>query len=45
MTSATTTTETAKYVIKCDDCKVTIGTTDSLRESAEGGQCAKCEAK
>ncbi len=33
---------TSKYVIKCDDCKQTIGHTDSLRESAEGGRCDLC---
>lgn len=30
------------YVIKCDDCKQTIGKTNSLQESAAGGQCASC---
>ena len=32
-----------KYIIKCDECKKTIGTTDSLRVSAEGGQCDECK--
>ena len=31
-----------RYVIKCGDCKVTIGETDSLGESAAGGRCARC---
>lgn len=30
------------YDIKCDDCKIKIGETDSLKESAEGGRCAVC---
>lgn len=32
-----------KYVIKCDDCKRTIGETDSLSESAAGGRCKECK--
>lgn len=32
-----------KYDIKCDNCKKTIGTTDSLRESVEGGICGQCK--
>lgn len=31
-----------RYEIKCDDCKTTIGTTDSIRESAAGGRCDEC---
>lgn len=30
---------TGQYEIKCDECKTTIGRTDSLRESAAGGRC------
>ena len=30
------------YIIKCDDCKHTIGQTNSLTESVAGGQCATC---
>ena len=32
-----------RYIVKCDDCKTTIGQTDSLKESAEGGRCAPCK--
>lgn len=32
-----------KYIIKCDDCKKTIGETDSLAESAAGGICNDCK--
>ena len=32
------------YRIKCDECKVTIGETDLLSESAAGGRCADCQA-
>lgn len=35
----------ARYVIKCDECKRTIGTTDSLRKSAAGGVCPECWQK
>lgn len=31
-----------RYVVKCDDCKVTIRATDNARESYAGGRCAKC---
>lgn len=30
------------YEIKCDECKIEIGRTDSVRTSAEGGLCAPC---
>ena len=30
------------YEIKCDDCKRTIGYTDSARTSAAGGHCGAC---
>jgi hypothetical protein len=33
-----------KYLVRCDDCKKTIGQTDSLRESAAGGRCDECSA-
>lgn len=32
------------YEIKCDECKVKIGETDSVRESAAGGRCEDCRA-
>ena len=32
------------FAIKCDDCKETIGETNSLGESAAGGRCADCMA-
>ena len=32
-----------QYVIKCDDCKQQIGSTDSLSESAAGGRCWTCK--
>ena len=38
-------TSTAAYIIKCDECKVTIGETDSMRESAAGGRCIDCVGK
>lgn len=38
-------TSTAAYIIKCDNCKVQIGETDSMRESAAGGHCDECKAK
>ena len=31
------------YVIKCDDCKQTVGTTDDLSESVAGGRCWTCK--
>ena len=31
-----------RYEIKCDDCKVTIGRTDSIARSAQGGICEAC---
>jgi hypothetical protein len=31
-----------KYSIKCDDCKKTIGTTNSMGVSAQGGRCRSC---
>lgn len=39
-----TKTTTSRYIIKCDECKETIGETDSLSESAAGGRCDKCIA-
>lgn len=36
---------TKKYWIKCDGCKVEIGQTDSLHESACGGKCDECKEK
>jgi predicted SprT family Zn-dependent metalloprotease len=39
-----TTDTTGKYEIKCDDCKVTIGRTDSVGRSAQGGRCAACKS-
>lgn len=33
----------ATYIIKCDNCKVQIGETDSVRESAAGGRCVVCK--
>jgi hypothetical protein len=30
------------YLIKCDECKVAIGTTNSPRISYEGGLCPAC---
>lgn len=35
---------TRRYVIKCDDCKQTIGQTDNLSESAAGGRCEECRS-
>lgn len=37
--------EGGSYVVKCDECKVDMRRTDSLRESAAGGVCAKCRAE
>lgn len=31
------------YVIKCDECKTTIGETDDLGVSAAGGRCQACK--
>ena len=31
-----------RYVVKCDECKRTIGETDSIIVSAEGGRCEEC---
>lgn len=31
-----------KYTIKCDDCKKSIGSTDSMMKSAQGGRCSAC---
>ena len=39
-----TKTATSQYEIKCDECKATIGETDSLSESAAGGRCTDCMA-
>jgi hypothetical protein len=36
-------TSTEKYEIKCDDCKTTIGRTDSVARSAQGGKCDDCK--
>ena len=33
-----------KYVIKCDDCKKTIGRTNSMARSAQGGRCTECRS-
>lgn len=33
---------TARYVVKCDDCKRDLRETDSLQESAAGGRCESC---
>ncbi len=30
------------WIVKCDDCKRTIRTTNELRESYEGGVCDEC---
>ena len=38
-----TKTTTSRYEIKCDECKVTIGHTNSLAESAQGGRCDECK--
>ena len=32
-----------RYIIKCDDCKQQVGSTDSLAESAAGGRCWTCK--
>lgn len=32
-----------KYIVKCDECKRSIGETDSLQESAAGGTCFNCQ--
>ena len=34
--------EALPYAVKCDECRDTIGRTDSVRRSAEGGMCAPC---
>lgn len=34
----------APYAVKCDECKTTIRTTMSERESFAGGRCEKCKA-
>ena len=34
-----------RYIIKCDECKTTMGRTDSMVESAQGGRCIKCRKK
>ncbi len=31
-----------RYEIKCEDCKTTIGTTDTVSVSAAGGLCDGC---
>ena len=33
-----------KYLIKCDECKHTIGETDELSASAAGGTCDACRS-
>lgn len=35
-------TTTKRYIVKCDDCKVTIRQTDDVRESYAGGRCDTC---
>ena len=32
----------ARYFIKCDDCKATMGDTTDMAQSAAGGRCAPC---
>jgi hypothetical protein len=31
-----------RYEVKCDDCKVTLRTTDVITEAYAGGRCADC---
>ena len=33
-----------RYIVKCDQCKKTIKTTDNVVESYQGGLCKKCRA-
>ena len=32
-----------KYMVKCDECKKTIGYTDNQGESFMGGKCKQCK--
>ena len=34
-----------RYVIKCDECKKTIGYTNDMGVSARGGKCSNCKKK
>lgn len=32
-----------RYIVKCDTCKEAMRETDSLQESAAGGECSWCK--
>jgi len=32
-----------RYLVKCDECKKTIKTTDKQHESFMGGHCVQCK--